>query len=339
MRTPSVCREYFENVLDYLQHQGISASTLTDAMGTEPAQHLTEWGRYPLRLFEIVLDVGSRLLADPHLGLHAGVGNASQPWGLLTYLAISAPTNREAVMAIVDHSRLLIDLGDLVYEPLDCDLTRLRWDLPAKQLPSRHVVEFFFASWYWADKEQVDRWCREREIYFTHNRVGDSAEYRRIFGAPVHFNSAANSVVFESSYVDIVPRYPHPEIYRSLLASAEAELATLHMEEKIVREVTEAIRRTLPEGLPKLDVIAEELNLTPRTLQRRLYLTNNTFKGLVELARRERSVVLIRDETLDLPDIAAELGFNDQSAFQKAFKRWFGQAPGRYRDAIKGSKS
>ncbi len=116
-------------------------------------------------------------------------------------------------------------------------------------------------------------------------------------------------------------------------------MATLHLEEKIVRDVTDAIRRTLPEGLPRLEVIAEELNLTPRTLQRRLYLTNNSFKGLVELVRRERSVVLIRDDTLDLPDIAAELGFNDQSAFQKAFKRWFGQAPGRYRDAIKGPQS
>ena len=113
----------------------------------------------------------------------------------------------------------------------------------------------------------------------------------------------------------------------------------MYLEEKIVRDVTEAIRRILPEGLPKLEQVASELSLTPRTLQRRLYLTNNSFKSLVELVRRERSVVLIRDDSFDLPDIAAELGFNDQSAFQKAFKRWFGQAPGRYRDAIKGAEA
>lgn len=339
MRTPSVCREYFDNVLSYLQRRGISAKALAEAMGTDPAQHLTEWGRYPLRLFEIVLDVGSQLLEDRYLGVHAGADNAGQPWGLLTYLAISAPTSHQAVKAVVDYSRLLIDLGDLVYEPLESGVTKVRWELPARQQPSRQVVEFFFSSWYWADKAQVDRWCREREIHFTHDCAGDQEEYQRIFAAPVCFNSTSNCVVFDSNFVDSVPRYPHSDIYHSLLASAQTELATLHLEEKIVRDVTEAIRRILPEGLPKLEQVASELSLTPRTLQRRLYLTNNSFKSLVELVRRERSVVLIRDDSFDLPDIAAELGFNDQSAFQKAFKRWFGQAPGRYRDAIKGPQS
>ena len=48
-------------------------------------------------------------------------------------------------------------------------------------------------------------------------------------------------------------------------------------------------------------------------------------------ARKEQSRKLIVDSSVGLLDISAELGFSDQSAFQKAFKRWFGKAPGRYR--------
>lgn len=338
MRTPSVCREYFDNVLGYMQRRGITCRDLTEVMGTEPAQHISAWGRYPLRLFEMILDAGSQLLDDPYLGIHAGADNARLPWGLVTYLALSAPTSDEAVKAVVDFSRLLIDHGDLDYQSCSDELIRVSWVLPAKQQPSCQVVEFFFASWYWADKEKVDRWCVGREVHFAHSCGGDLDEYQRIFAAPVYFNRPRNSIIFHKDFVDQVPRYPHDEIYQSLLASAQAELATLHLEEKIVRDVTDAIRRTLPEGLPKLERVAVQLGLTPRTLQRRLYLTGNSFKGLVDLVRRERSVVLIRDAALDLPDIAAELGFTDQSAFQKAFKRWFGQAPGRYREAIRSAK-
>jgi AraC-like DNA-binding protein len=71
--------------------------------------------------------------------------------------------------------------------------------------------------------------------------------------------------------------------------------------------------------------------LASRTLQRRLNNTETNFKGLVDDARKQRSKKLISDGNMGLLDISAELGFSDQSAFQKAFKRWFGQAPGRYR--------
>jgi len=77
--------------------------------------------------------------------------------------------------------------------------------------------------------------------------------------------------------------------------------------------------------------VAAELGLASRTLQRRLNNTETNFKGLVDDARKQRSKALIDDSKMGLLDISAELGFSDQSAFQKAFKRWFGLAPGRYR--------
>jgi AraC-like DNA-binding protein len=103
------------------------------------------------------------------------------------------------------------------------------------------------------------------------------------------------------------------------------------MEDRIVKDVIACVVRQLPEGVPKLDDVAAELGLAPRTLQRRLNNTDTNFKCLVDDARKQRSKQLVDDGEMPLLDISAELGFSDQSSFQKAFKRWFGLAPGRYR--------
>lgn len=331
MRTPTVCNEYLQSTLEYLSSKGITKQQLHAVMRHTPEEHLTENGRFPLRLFEMLLDAGSQLLNDYYFGAHAGAHSSKQAWGMVNYLGMSAPSTREAVNAVVDFSRLLIDHGDVDFNPINDDLARLSWQLPPRQAPSRQVIEFFFTSWYRANKPLLDRWCSKREIHFTHQGPANSEEIARIIEAPVHYNSHSNCVEFDSHFLDHPTRFPHTAIHRSLVQAARAELANLQLEDRVIRDVMDCIVRQLPEGVPRLEDVAADLSLAPRTLQRRLNHTATNFKCLVDEARKERSRKLIADHDMGLLDISAELGFSDQSAFQKAFKRWFGQAPGRYR--------
>lgn len=331
MRTPTVCTDYLESTLEYLYNKGVTPRQLHAILRLSPKDHVTDNGRFPLRLFEMLLDAGSQLLNDYYFGAHAGAHCSRQAWGMVNYLGMSAPSTREAVNAVVDFSRLLVDHGDVDFSPINDDLARLSWQLPPRQSPSRQVVEFFFTSWYRANKPLLDRWCSKREIHFTHQGPADSAEIARIIEAPVHYNSHSNCVEFDSHFLDRPTRFPHPAIHRSLVLAARAELANLQLEDRVIRDVMDCIVRQLPDGVPRLEDVAAELSLAPRTLQRRLNHTETNFKSLVDEARKERSRKLIADYEMGLLDISAELGFSDQSAFQKAFKRWFGQAPGRYR--------
>lgn len=334
MRTPTVCREYLDNLLDYLEAQGVSQSRLHGLMRLDPREHVSEQGRFPLRLFEMLLDAGSQLLNDYYFGVHAGAHCSSQPWGMVNYLGMSASSNREAVNAVVNYSRLLIDHGDVELDE-GCgareDTARLTWVVPPRQIPSRQVVEFFFTNWYRVNKPLLDRWCSKREIHFTHEAPADSGEIERIIAAPVHYGSLSNAVEFDRHFLDRPTKFPHQAIHASLEKAAQAELSYLQFEDRIIRDVKDCIMRQLPHGVPKLEDVAATLKLTPRTLQRRLNNTDTNFKYMVDDARKECSIRLISDTGLGLPDISAELGFSDQSAFQKAFKRWYGQAPGRYR--------
>ncbi|WP_288362765.1 AraC family transcriptional regulator [uncultured Spongiibacter sp.] len=331
MRTPTVCKEYLDNLLEYLEGQGLSSRQLQSVLRLNPLSHISEQGRVPLRLFEMTLDAGANLLGDPCLGAKAGTHCSRTPWGMVNYLGMSASNTREAVDAMQRFSRLLIDHGDMVLSEVNSSTACLSWQQPPRQQASVHVVEFFFANWYRVNKPMLDRGATRREVHFAHAAQGREVEMEALFEAPVSFGKKLNAVHFGRELLDQPTLYPHPGIHKSLEQAALIELSNLQFEDRLIKDVRDCIVSQLADGVPRLEDISAQLGIAPRTLQRRLNNTETSYKSLVDDARKERSLGLISRRELGLLEISAELGFSDQSAFQKAFKRWYGQAPGRYR--------
>ena len=94
----------------------------------------------------------------------------------------------------------------------------------------------------------------------------------------------------------------------------------------------------LPGGLPKIDGVAASLGLSARSLQRRLQQRNLRYQQVLDEVRSELALQLIGgSDRLSLNEVAAYLGFNDQSAMQHAFRRWQGMTPGEYRRRIEAN--
>lgn len=85
-----------------------------------------------------------------------------------------------------------------------------------------------------------------------------------------------------------------------------------------------------------LDVIADMLELSPRTLRRRLAQQGTTFSEIVDRWRFKSSLGLLERDSLRIGEIAEMLGYGNASNFERAFKRWTGQPPGVYRDSHSG---
>ena len=83
--------------------------------------------------------------------------------------------------------------------------------------------------------------------------------------------------------------------------------------------------------VPRRIQAAQALGVSERTLARRLQLYGQTFNGLLDEVRREMALQVMTDTDLALADIALSLGFADSSTFLRAFKRWTGMTPARWR--------
>lgn len=90
------------------------------------------------------------------------------------------------------------------------------------------------------------------------------------------------------------------------------------------------ICRQLPQ-VPRLNDAAGALNISSRSLQRYLQCNNTCFRQLVNECRHQLAQQYLQENTLNIQQIATQLGFEEQSSFQKAFKSWQGCSPGVYR--------
>ena len=122
---------------------------------------------------------------------------------------------------------------------------------------------------------------------------------------------------------------------RSVSVSHNPPVDTLSLslpdEDELEHKVRRAVSEKLSEGVPTLTEIATALGMGARTLQRRLSDKDQSFQGLVDLARRELAQQLLLETDYSLAEIAFLTGFSEQSGFTRAFKRWSGQTPRSYR--------
>lgn len=90
------------------------------------------------------------------------------------------------------------------------------------------------------------------------------------------------------------------------------------------------ITRQLPQ-VPRLEATANALNISSRSLQRYLQASNTCFRQLVNECRHQLAQQYLQENSFNIQQIATQLGFEEQSSFQKAFKSWQGCSPGVYR--------
>lgn len=110
------------------------------------------------------------------------------------------------------------------------------------------------------------------------------------------------------------------------------DLSTSASTPNSLRLLRQQIQLFLKDGYPSVAQVAEAAGMSIRSLQRQLAKEQLNYTLLVEQVRFETAVHLLQDPTLKLIDIALELGYSDAANFTRAFKRWAGISPNRFRD-------
>lgn len=98
----------------------------------------------------------------------------------------------------------------------------------------------------------------------------------------------------------------------------------------MLHKLSQFIMQQLPK-VPRLSDAASALNMSCRTLQRELRCPDSSFRQLLADCRHTLAQQYLQDASLSLQQIAFQLGFEEQSSFQKAFKSWQGCSPGIFR--------
>ena len=126
---------------------------------------------------------------------------------------------------------------------------------------------------------------------------------------------------------------PLPQADRHTLEMCMAQCDVLMQSSERRRGITALVRSKLfrDSGLfPTLPDVADELDIHPRTLRRRLAEEGTSFRALLNEARSTLAVDLLRNVGLTVEEVSTRLGYTEVSTFSHAFKRWYGVAPSAY---------
>ena len=85
------------------------------------------------------------------------------------------------------------------------------------------------------------------------------------------------------------------------------------------------------EGQADLDTIADRLHMSPRTLIRKLKQEDTRFQQLRDQTLSRRATQLLSLPHYTVAAVAEDLGYTDVASFRRAFQRWFGTSPGKFR--------
>jgi AraC-like DNA-binding protein len=151
------------------------------------------------------------------------------------------------------------------------------------------------------------------------------------FDAPVTFSETNNALWLNPEQAVKPLATANPELVRINDQVVVDYLADLDRND-VVSRVRSKIAEHLPTGRIDEAEIAASINLSQRSLQRRLSEQQMPFTRVLEDTRRDLSREYVRDPQRSINEIAYLLGFAEPGNFSRAFKRWYGKTPSQYRD-------
>lgn len=304
----------------YLDARGIAAPACRARLAAWP-----EDARIPLADWIVLLDEIAQVDPRPALGLHIGEQIQPRHAGIMGYIGLSCDSLGEAFLRFERFHRLVYD-GNPAAMAIHGDVVSLSWGIE-HGVPGQLADETGIAAFTTMVRRLVRHPLPLTAINFVNPAPADLRPYEAFFGCPVTFGGTLTCITFPTPYLMLPVAHSDPGLRTLLENQAEALLRALPSGQAFPTELKAALARSLHEGEPTLEHVAQRLAMSPRTLQRRLAELDLSFQHLLDRTRAELARGYLLEGNLTLSEIALLLGYSEQSAFNRAFKRWTGQTP------------
>ena len=268
------------------------------------------------------------LIDDPCWGLRGVKYWHPSHFNALGYAWLASGTLREALTRATRYAHII---GEDREHRLEDTAKGLTVTL-SRSLMLPALMDLAMSIWLSACRLNYGPDLNPVEVHFIHASPADTEEYDSYFKAPIKFNADTDSITFPADAVDKRLPIGNPH----LAALSDQYIATYLADldkNNIVQRVKGAIIEMLPSGGVSDEKVAKRLNMSTRSLQRKLQGAHTTFGKLLDEVRQEVAEHYIHDSNVSLSEIAFVLGYSEYSSFWRAYKRWKKVSPSDIRNS------
>ncbi len=288
---------------------------------------------FPYSNFGALLEISAAELQKPDFGLTLAMNQDQAILGPVAFLALSSKNLKQAILEV---SKSLHHLTPAVALFLRYDqLAHVCLDLSnVDYLSSHQSTENAIGATFSIFQKLLDNNFNAESIWFTHRQIGSTNNYETIFGCPVHFEKPSNSINVRSSELEKSVTTANPDLHELVNKYLKLldPVSTLISQDSsdIASKVRHLVIKLMPTARLSRCIVAENLGLHERALHRKLKCEGTTFEKILEETRTEQVKSLLSQSGMPMSQIAGLLGYNEQSSFNRAFKRWYGMSPKEY---------
>lgn len=320
------------NLVHHLKDLGVAPRTLIEEAGFPPGEEIDFSEPVPFRWIAKFFELAADAAQDPLLGFRFGMNLDSRDAGLLGFLGAYASTLENGLSNVAKYSQVF---GDAMVLDVDGLTATGRFSFDYHLPPSiadRQYLEWFASGCVKNCRQIMKRPIFLRGVQFRHPRRIGVPEISRYFGCDVIFGADENVLFFEHSDLGAVIPSADGKLEAFLRDSAEDTLGRHVANVPPLQEKLEKVLMSrLSSGAFNQETIARELGMSVRTLSRRLAQDGLTYQSVSDGIKEALATQYLIQSSLSQLEIAFLLGFNDQSSFGNAYKRWTGNSPGKVR--------
>jgi AraC-like DNA-binding protein len=309
--------------------QGIARRTLLTRAGVDERLLQNIAGQVSVADATSVIAAAYRLSRDPALGLRVGAHAPLHSLGMLGAVVAYCPTLRSCISETTTYLHLVLPMANLRLIE-EHQTARLVFELPfAEPQMLRITTELALSFAIRIGRRFYPSGEGPSEVAVCYRSPPYAQAYSDVLRCPVRFEAKQTEIVLPAAHLDEPQLFQDDALFRLFKRRAD-DLTSQGRTNLLLQERVRHVLRhqlALHQITPK--AIAQRLGVTVRRLRYCLAEEGHTLMGLIDEARRETSLKEIRD--MPIKGVADRVGFSQVSAFQRAFKRWTGTTPARYR--------
>lgn len=275
------------------------------------------------------------LTDNPMLGLLLGKAYQLESYGLLGYAYMSAPTLRQAMIVLKNYGPLTFTLFHIDFA-VEGGRGILRFspdiDIPEDLL--NYYVDRDLTAAVSSGRNALRAPLEPLHIQVMH--AGDDQQniYERHFRCPVSFSAESSELHVDASRLDETMPLGDAETSATCQQQCRLLLARMSSGSSWAERVRQLIVAR-PGYFPDIDYVAEKLNVTSRTLRRKLAREERSYQDILAEVRYELAREYLSTSTMPMEEISQLLGYSAPGNFSNAFKRWHGCSPRQYRQVAR----
>ena len=313
---------------------GVDASQLFRRHGIDAAMFSNPDARIPISVWDGITREAVEIIPDPSFGLLAAQCWHPSSLGALGYAWLTSSTLRTGLGRLVRYWRLLGEgsSGDLQETENGLRLIIDRHGSQPKQdeVVEAVVVDFITSMVICMCRMNAGESFQPQAVHLHRKQPVDTQPYLKLFGCEVKFGADGDSMTFSRNDVESALPTANRQLAATMDRILVERLAQLDKSNVVARCQSQLLEQ-LSSGAVTEETMASHLHMSRRTLQRKLAEADITYKQLVDDTRRDLAMRHLDDRSYSITDVTFLLGFSQQSAFTRAFKRWTGMSPSEYR--------